>query len=480
MRRIISLLLCAAAILFVAPLSACNETTAENSCFLDLYYDADAGIINGKAVYKFVNSSNEMLNKIKFNLYPNAYNEKNKAFFEGCKDAYYQGESFGGIKILSCSSGENESGNTPKENLEFSVSENELTLEVLCDELLPDKSVEIAINFETTLPKARLRLGITENTVNLGECYPALCKIDENGFVPTEYHAFGDPYFSDVFDYRAEINVPSAFTVACSGSPEKTVIDGDRTNYSFSLENGRYFAFALSDKFNVSAIKSGNTDIYYYSIAPENGKIGEVRKYFDFYSSEFGEYPYKTFSVVETGLYCGGAEFSGLCFISDNGDDERKLNAALHETAHQWWGAVVGNDQTTDGYIDEGLTEYSAYLYLLSSGQTDASDNMINKAKAAYKSFFDIKSLFSSNADTSMNRPLKEYANEEEYVAIAYRKSLVMFAELEKTVGMKKNIAAMKKLYKDNKFKNIGLDELTKAFGRKEYFESFVNGKVII
>ena len=40
--------------------------------------------------------------------------------------------------------------------------------------------------------------------------------------------------------------------------------------------------------------------------------------------------------------------------------------------------------------------------------------------------------------------------------------------------------SAMRKLYKDNKFKNIGLNELTKAFGRKEYFESFVNGKVII
>ena len=479
MRRIISLLLCAAAILFAAPLSACKETTAQNSCFLDLYYDADAGIINGKAVYKFVNSSNEMLSKIKFNLYPNAYNEKNKTFFEGCKDAFYQGESFGGIKILSCSSGENASGNAAEKNLEFSVSENELTLEVFCDELLPGKTAEVAIEFETTLPKARLRLGITENSVNLGEFYPALCKIDENGFVPTEYHSFGDPYFSDVFDYRADINVPSAFTVACSGSPEKTVIDGDRTNYSFSLRNGRYFAFALSDKFNVSAIKSGNTDIYYYSLSPKDGKIDETRKYFDFYSSEFGEYPYKTFSVVETELYCGGAEFSGLCFVSDK-DNEGKPSAALHETAHQWWGAIVGNNQTTDGYIDEGLAEYSAYLYLLSSGKTDDANNMINKAKAAYKSFFDIKTLFSGNADTRMNRPLYDYANEEEYVAITYRKSLVMFAELEKTVGAKKNIAAMKKLYKDNKFKNIGLSELTKAFGRKEYFESFVNGKVIV
>lgn len=114
MRRIITLFLCAAAILFIAPLSACRETTAPNSCFLDLYYDSDAGIISGKAVYKFVNSSNEIMNKIKFNLYPNAYTEKNKAFFESYKDAYYQCESFGGIKILSCSSGENSSGNAPE------------------------------------------------------------------------------------------------------------------------------------------------------------------------------------------------------------------------------------------------------------------------------------------------------------------------------------------------------------------------------
>lgn len=472
MRRIISVFLCSAAILFAAPLSACGKTNVSNSCFLDLYYDADAGVISGKAVYKFVNSSNERLNKIKFNLYPNAYDKKNKAFFEGHKDAFYQGESFGGIKILSCSSGE--------KTLDFSVSENDLTLEVSCEDILPDETAEATINFETTLPKAGLRLGITENVANLGECYPALCKLDENGFVPTEYHSFGDPYFSDVFDYDAEIDVPSSFTVACSGSPEKTVIDGDRTNYSFSLANGRYFAFALSDKFDVSAIKSGNTDIYYYSATPENGKLDEIKKYFDFYSAEFGEYPYKTFSVVETGLFCGGTEFSGLCFLSCKGDDESKLRAALHETAHQWWGAVVGNNQTADGYIDEGLAEYSSYLYLLSSGQTDAANAMIDKAKAAYKSFFDIKTLFSDNADTSMNRPLNGYANEEEYVAITYRKSLVMFAELEKTVGSEKNVAAMKKLYKDNEFKNVGLGELAKAFGRKEYFESFVSGKVII
>ena len=77
MRRIISLLLCAAAILFVAPLSACNETTVSNSCYLDLFYDSEAGIISGKAAYKFVNTTKRVLSSVLFNLPANAYNGKN-------------------------------------------------------------------------------------------------------------------------------------------------------------------------------------------------------------------------------------------------------------------------------------------------------------------------------------------------------------------------------------------------------------------
>ncbi len=473
MRKFISAALCAVTFCLILTVCSCKKTPTENICRLDLHYDSESGVLSGKAAYKFVNSSNEVLNEIKFNLAANAYNGKNEAVSASRKDsAYYLGESLGGIKILSCKTGE--------KPLQFSLSENELTLCAAFGELFPDEEAEIEIEFETTLPKANLRLGITENAVNLADSYPTLCKLSENGFVETNYSPFGDPYFSDVFDFSANVDVPSEFTAACSGSPEKTVIDGDRTTYSFSMKNGRYFAFVLSDKFNVSAVKSGNTDIYYYSVAPENGKLAEVKKCFDYFSSEFGEYPYKTFSVAETGLFCGGMEFSGLCFIADALEDEEKINAARHETAHEWWGTTVGNNQLADAYVDEGLAEYSAYLYLLFEGKNDEAEEMINNAKAAYKSFFDIKSIFSGSANTVMNRPLNEFLNEEEYVAIAYRKSLVMFSELEKTVGAKKNVSSLKKLYRDNKFKNIGFNELTKAFGREEYFRSFVSGKVIV
>ena len=34
-----------------------------------------------------------------------------------------------------------------------------------------------------------------------------------------------------------------------------------------------------------------------------------------------------------------------------------------HETAHQWWYSVIGNDEISEPWLDEALTEYSTVLY---------------------------------------------------------------------------------------------------------------------
>lgn len=473
MRRIISFFLFALSVLSVIPVFGCEKKAENPSCSLDLFYDDERGIISGKAVYKFVNTANDVLNEVLFNLYPNAYNGKNSAVTERKKEkAYYAGESTGGIKIKSCSS----SG----EPLSFDLSNDELVLSVCSGDIFPNEEKQIEIEFETTLPKANLRLGITEKAINLADFYPALCKLSEKGFVPTGYSPFGSPYFSDATDFAVTLNVPSVFTAACSGYPEKTVVDGNRTEYSFSLENGRNFAFVLSDDFDVSAVKCGETGIYVYSFDKNDELIADVKKCFEYYSSAFGDYPYKTLSVVETGLWFGGTDFSGLCMISSDIPYETKRLAAYHETAHQWWGSGVGCDRANEAYVAEGLADYSVCLHLVSLGENDLANDIITRAKAAYKSFFDINKLFSGEADTSMNRPLKSFKTEEEFVAIAYFKSLIMFTELEKTTSAKKNVSAMKKLYSAHKFGFAGKAELENAFGHKEYFDSFVSGKVIV
>ena len=105
---------------------------------------------------------------------------------------------------------------------------------------------------------------------------------------------------------------------------------------------------------------------------------------------------------------------------------------------------------------------------------------MENERKAAYKSFFDIKSTLRGDKNTSMKRGLSTFETEDEYVAIAYDKSFIMFRELLGTAGKKRMLSSMKKFYADNKFLSGGTEELIKAFGYKEYFTSFINGKVIV
>jgi aminopeptidase N len=35
----------------------------------------------------------------------------------------------------------------------------------------------------------------------------------------------------------------------------------------------------------------------------------------------------------------------------------------VHETAHQWWYSMVGNDQILEPWLDESLADYSEVVY---------------------------------------------------------------------------------------------------------------------
>jgi aminopeptidase N len=94
------------------------------------------------------------------------------------------------------------------------------------------------------------------------------------------------------------------------------------------------------------------------------------------YSDIYGLYPYTELDVVEAPLGFRGMEYTGLILIgSDLYDDQREYLTFLvaHETAHQWWYSVVGNDPYLHPWLDEGLAEYSAFDYYRTVfGQADA------------------------------------------------------------------------------------------------------------
>jgi hypothetical protein len=75
------------------------------------------------------------------------------------------------------------------------------------------------------------------------------------------------------------------------------------------------------------------------------------------HSRRFGAYPWRTFSVgVMADLPDpSGFEYPGLVFVSDGG----RQFLIPHETGHQWFYSLVGNDQSRDPWLDEGLASWA-------------------------------------------------------------------------------------------------------------------------
>lgn len=74
------------------------------------------------------------------------------------------------------------------------------------------------------------------------------------------------------------------------------------------------------------------------------------------YSALYGSYPWATYTMVgmaDLPLIAGGLEYPTLVY-----QPAASANAA-HETAHQWFYSLVGNDQAHDPWLDEGLATWA-------------------------------------------------------------------------------------------------------------------------
>jgi Peptidase family M1 domain len=79
------------------------------------------------------------------------------------------------------------------------------------------------------------------------------------------------------------------------------------------------------------------------------------------YSQRYGAYPWSTYTVVgEADGPTLGLEYPTIVFVSDDlGPD-----VVVHETAHQWFYSLVGNDQALEPWLDESLAQWATARFL--------------------------------------------------------------------------------------------------------------------
>jgi aminopeptidase N len=174
-----------------------------------------------------------------------------------------------------------------------------------------------------------------------------------------------------VADFQVKLSLvqPIPDLVIAASAPAEQVGDV----YLYHLPSARSFALSASTQYLVKSTVVNGVTVYSYSF-PYDKTGGEqvlqdTAQALELYTKLLTPYPYTTLSAVEAD-FLDGMEYDGLYFLSRgfynlyDGTPQGYLTfIAAHETAHQWWYGLVGNDQALEPWLDEAMCTYMEHIY---------------------------------------------------------------------------------------------------------------------
>ncbi|MDO7203620.1 hypothetical protein Q5M85_04720 [Paraclostridium bifermentans] len=142
------------------------------------------------------------------------------------------------------------------EKVKFNIDGNkEDILEVRLDKpLKQNESVSIDMKFNVKLPNSVGRFGYGNDTINVTNWFPIACVYDDRGWNTKSYESIGDPFYSDVSNYKVTLLAPSKYKFGTTGKVTESKSSDKKSMYNIEANKVRDFAFVLSDKFNVKKI----------------------------------------------------------------------------------------------------------------------------------------------------------------------------------------------------------------------------------
>jgi hypothetical protein len=336
--------------------------------------------------------------------------------------------------------------------------------------LIPGDDVDLTLWFRDTLPTDTSAgyglFAFADGVYALAGFYPTIPVYDDEGWNVEVGPPYGDATFTDVAFYQVHLTVPADLTVVASGSTLQTLDNEDGTRTWIAVGGPmRDFYIAMSADYGVVSEEVDGTLVnsYYRSAQAESGQraLQYAANALRLFSQEFGPYPYTELDVVATPTNAGGIEYPGAIVVAqglyDQPDGFFEL-ATAHEVAHQWWYGLVGNDQLDEPWLDESLTNYSAYLYFEgTAGQAQADVIKQRVFEAPYQAAQE------SGQDRAVAGPVASFS-EGNYGTIVYGKGPLFFDAVRAKLGDDAFFASLQAYLKAHRYGIAYPEDLIAAF----------------
>jgi hypothetical protein len=261
----------------------------------------------------------------------------------------------------------------------FDLRDNQMHIP-LTQPLQPGNQLGIKVHYRMAIPELGdnsiwgkpVAFGYTDRQTNLVDWYPYLPPyISGKGWLVHPVWGLGEYQVYDEADFKVTLTLatPVPGLVLAASAPAQPESD----DFKYSVQAARTFALSASTDYVVQSKTVGDVTVYCYSFSddthPGQQVLDTTSSALELYSRLIFPYPHPTLTVVEAD-FLDGMEYDGLFFLGhgfydlyDDTPESYITFIAAHETAHQWWYGLVGNDQAVEPWLDEALSTYMELVF---------------------------------------------------------------------------------------------------------------------
>lgn len=370
---------------------------------------------------------------------------------------------------------------------------------ILPDPIAPKSNVKIHTPFHVKLPYNFSRGGHVDQSYQITQWYPKPAVYDRKGWHPMPYLDQGE-FYAEFGNFEVRITVPDNYVVAATGDlqneteiqwlrnkkpftrtpkakklpTQKKQLEENETPSSVNTKTLVYrqnnvhdFAWFADKTYTVKSdtlqLPSGKiitANVFYYSENSElwSNSIAMIKRAILTKSAWLGEYPYHVVSVVDGGNG-GGMEYPTITLL-DAGGSEKMLDYVInHEVGHNWFQAILGTNERTHPWMDEGMNTFYDNRYSLQQyGNTNLDIIQSNSSFIKNRMPDDIQQiLLQTVIQTKKDQPIEtssEHFSNFNSNMIAYVKTGDWMKLLEDELGKPLFDSCMQEYYRRWEFKH--------------------------
>lgn len=449
---------------------------------MEIDMDVDTYQFTGKQNITYTNNSPDVLNKVFYHLYFNAFQPNSEmdaraqsirtpdARFApnvGTRENPIYESRIAKLKPNEIGYIEIESLKQNGKKLDYDISGTVVKVK-LSTPIQPGETVDFDMMFNGQIPIQIRRSGRNNKedvALSMAQWYPKLAEYDDEGwhayaYIAREFHGVWG-------NYDVKITIDKDYTIGGTGYLQnadeighgytsKTVIPkGDKLTWHFKAPNVHDFTWAADPEYahDTLQVPDGPMLHFLYKKTMPQEKIDVWKKIqpysaqlMTYFSNLVGKYPYEQYSIIQGGD--GGMEYGMCTLVLGEGTFDGLFKGTIsHEMAHTWFQFLLANNEAKHEWMDEGFAtyiEYKAMNDMFNVGQTNPWNN-------AYRAYF---ALARSGAEQPLTTFADKYDFNRLYSLAAYYKGCVFMAQLGYVIGEENLDKTIKRYFDEWVFKH--------------------------